>query len=316
MAYNLAGMADWAKSNGTVLIKDLILDGQTLSLNGIRVETGIKSSEIFADFGAGSTYLQTTNGDPGALAYSGGSVLKDVTLTVKEMAVKEKYVKSTLESKIAQMQARAGSDPSNPIPYSDVLVGLKKQAVGYANDILLWQGSIASGQTNPNTNKFDGFRTLALAGASVSGGSSAALIPTTAIATVEAFVKIAHAAFPTWVNAGSFLYMSPIQFATYYRAVFGLGSTIDSLTLQTNTGPKQSFFVPGLNVEVLSTQGLTGVNNFIMTRDGNLFVGTDLVSEDDTLSFEYLNEAQIWRLFAAYKLGAKIARVAEVVMTK
>ena len=94
MAYNLAGMADYAKSNGTVLIKDLILDGQSFGLDGIRVETGIKSSDIFADFGAGTLSLQTTNGDPGALSYSGGSVLKDVELKVIEMAVKEKYVKS------------------------------------------------------------------------------------------------------------------------------------------------------------------------------------------------------------------------------
>ena len=51
----------------------------------------------------------------------------------------------------------------------------------------------------------------------------------------------------------------------------------------------------------------------IMTREFNLCLGTDLVSEDDTLSFEYLNEQQCWRLFGAYKLGPQIARTQEVV---
>lgn len=315
MAYDLTGMATWAKSNGSVLIKDLILDGQSFNLDGVRIETGIKSADIFADFGAGTTVLQLTNGDPGALSYSGGSVLKDVKVEVVEIAVKEKYVKSTLESKIAQMQMRAGSDPSNPLPYSDVLVGLKKQAIGLANDMLLWQGN--TGSSTPNMSYFNGILTLATGcTGATTGGTAAPLSASTAIATVEAFVKVAHAAFPTWVNAGSFLYMSPINFATYYRAVFGLGSTIDSLTLQAGTGPKDKFFVPGLNVEVLSTKGLTGVDNFLMTRDQNFIFGTDLVSEDDSLQFEYLNEAQIWRLFAVYKLGAKIARCAEVVLTK
>jgi hypothetical protein len=71
--------------------------------------------------------------------------------------------------------------------------------------------------------------------------------------------------------------------------------------------------VPGTNVEVLSTNGLVGNNSLIMTREFNLCLGTDLVSEDDTLSFEYLNEQQCWRLFGAYKLGPQIARTAEVV---
>lgn len=315
MAYDLTGMATWTKSNGTVLIKDLILDGQSFNLEGLRVETGIKSTDVFADFGAGSTYLQTTNGDPGSLSYSGGSVLKDVSISVVEMAVKEKYVKSTLESKIAQMQMRAGSDPSNPMPYADVLVGLKKQAVGYANDILIWQGSTSTGNTNINTNKFNGLLTQVLVGGYVTGGTAAALTGATAIATMEAFVKTAHTSFPAWVQAGSYLYMSPINFSTYYRQVFQLNSTQDALNVGSAT-PVQKFFIPGTQVLVQSTNGLTGKNNFLMTRDGNFFIGTDLVSEDDSLSFEYLNEAQLWRLFAAYKLGAKVARIAEVVATK
>jgi hypothetical protein len=315
MAYNLAGMADFAKSNGTVLISDLILKGQSFNLDGIRVESGIKSADIFADFGAGTTVLQSTHGDPGALSYSGGSVLKDVKVEVVEMAIKERYAKGLLDSKIAQMQMRAGSDPSNPLPYADVLVGLKGQTVGGLNDILIWQGDNSTGNTNVNTNKFDGILTQVKAGGYVTGGTAAALTGATAIAVVEAFVKVAHAAFPAWVNAGSFLYMSPSNFATYYRAVYGLTGAIDSLNIG-SAKPLDKFFVPGTNVMVLSTNGLTGKHNFLQTRDGNFFIGTDLVSEDDTLSFEYLTEGQAWRLFGAYKLGAKVARIAEVVATK
>ena len=315
MAYDVSGMAAFAKSNGSVLIKDLILGAQSFGQEGIRTETGIKSSDKFADFAVGNTYLQTTFGDPGALAYSGGSTLKDVTVSVIEMAVKERYATGLLNSKIAQMQMRAGSDPSNPLPYSDVLVELKTKDVGAKNDILLWQGTIATGNTNPNTNKFNGWLTLALAGGSVSGGSSAALVAGTAIATVEAIKNVAFASFPTWVNEGCFMFMSPANFGVYYRAVFGLASTIDTQTLATGK-PVEKFYIPGTNVLVHSTNGLTGKNNILITRDMNLVIGTDLVSEDDSLQFEYLNESLCYRLLAVYKLGAQIARVAEVVVTK
>ena len=316
MGYNLQGMSDYAKSNGIVLIKDLILQAQSFSMDGIRVETGIKSTELFADFsiGSGSTVIQATNGDAGALSYSGGSTLKDISIHVIELAIKERYVKSTLESKIAQMQMRAGSDPSNPLPYADVLVNLKAQTVGHINDLLIWQGD-TTGATN---NVIDGYltRLKASSGATAYVAATGVTIPftqTTAIASVEAFVKQGLAAFPVWILDGAYLYMSPTNFEIYFRAVYGLSSPVNTLTLELNARPIQKFMVPGTNVEVLSTNGLVANNSLVMTREFNLCLGTDLVSEDDTLSFEYLNEQQIWRLFGAYKLGTKIARTQEVV---
>jgi hypothetical protein len=314
MGYNLQGMSDYAKSNGIILIKDLILQAQSFSMDGIRVETGIKSTELFADFAIGNTYLQATLGDAGALLYSGGSTLKDISIHVVELAIKERYVKSTLESKIAQMQMRAGSDPSNPIPYNDVLVNIKAQTVGHLNDLLVWQGDV-TGLTN---NQVNGYITIlkASTGATAYVNATGVTVPftqTTAIASVETFVKQALAAFPVWILDGAYLYMSPTNFEIYFRAVYGLSSPVNTLTLELNAKPVQKFMVPGTNVEVLSTNGLVGNNSLIMTREFNLCLGTDLVSEDDTLSFEYLNEQQCWRLFGAYKLGPQIARTAEVV---
>lgn len=318
MGYNLQGMSDYAKSNGIILIKDLILQAQSFSMDGIRVETGIKSTELFADFAVGNTVLQKTLGDAGALQYSGGSTLKDISIHVVELAIKERYVKSTLESKIAQMQMRAGSDPSNPIPYNDVLVNLKAQTVGHLNDLLVWQGDV-SGATN---NQVDGYLTILNKSTGNTGttyfavtGGTFPFTQTTAIATVEAFAKAALAKFPVWILDGAYLYMSPTNFEVYFRAVYGLSSPVNTLTLELNAKPVQKFMVPGTNIEVLSTNGLVGNDSMIMTREFNLCLGTDLVSEDDTLSFEYLNEAQCWRLFGAYKLGPQIARTQEVVAT-
>lgn len=312
MGYNLQGMSDYAKSNGIVLIKDLILQAQSFSMDGIRVETGIKSTELFADFAVGATVVQATNGDAGALQYSGGSTLKDISIHVIELAIKERYVKSVLESKIAQMQMRAGSDPSNPLPYADVLVNLKAQTVGHINDLLIWQGSTGS---TGNTSLINGYlQLLTTAGDYTSGATGAtAFTLTTAIPKVEAFVNVAKSAFPAWIIDGAFIYVSPTNFETYRRAVFGLSSPVNTLTLDLNAKPDLKMLVPGTNFEIISTNGLVGNNSIVMTREFNLCLGTDLVSEDDTLSFEYLNEAQCWRLFGAYKLGPQIARTAEVV---
>lgn len=315
MAYDTSGMADYAKSNGDEIIRDLIVKAQSFDQDGIRIEEGIKSTKKVADIAVGSTVLQDTNGDPGSLPYSGGTTLADINLAVSEITVKEKYVTGQLNSKIAQMQMKSGSDPSNPLPYTDVLVELKGDDVALKNDIILWQGSTATGNTNGNTNKFDGWLTQALAGASVSGGTNAALVPSTAIATVDSIRLVAETAFPAWVSTGSFMSMSPSQFSVIYRAIHGLGSAIDNQTLATGK-PVAEFYLPGTNMLVQSCVGLVGKTNIFVTRTDNKILNTDLVSEDDVLNFEYLNEALIWRLMANYKLGAKIARIGEVVVTK
>lgn len=315
MAYDISGMAAYSKSEGKILIADLLLKGQSFTQEGIAVQEGIKSTDKLVDFSIDSnTFIQATAGDPGALSYSGGSTLLDVDISVVEVAAKERYTTNTLNGKITQMQMRAGSDPGNPLPYADVLVDLKGRAIGTINDVALWQGSTATGNTNPNTNKFNGWQALIAAGSPVTGGTAAAFSAATVVATVETFIKAAHTAFPAWVNEGSYLYMSPSQFSTYFRAVYGLASVIDSNSLETGA-PVQQFYVPGTKVLCMATQGLTGKDNIYQTRYGNLVVGTDLVSEDDSLSLEYLNEAMIWRLFAIYKLGAQVARTKEVVAT-
>lgn len=314
MAYDITGMANYAKSNGEVLITDLVLGGESFSMAGINIQKGIKSTDKLVDITEGDTYLQTTLGDPGALSYSGGTTLADIDITVIEMAIKERYVKAQLEGKIAQMTMKAGSDPSNPLPYENVLVDLKSKSVGRKNDILLWQGTTATGNTNPNTNKFDGWLTLALAGSSVSGGSAAELASSTVLATMEAFHNVSVENFPVWVD-GSFIYMSPKSFSTYYRAIYGLGGVQDGNSI--NQVLPSSFLMPGTNTLVSSAQGLIGKTNIIETREYNFTIGTDLETEGaDYLNFEYLNEALIWRLMGVYKLGAQVSRVAEVVMTK
>ena len=310
--YNVAGMADWSKSNGNIIIADLLLDGQSFNQEGIAVQDGIKSADKLVDFSIeGQTFLQKTNNDVGLLGYSGGTILLDVDIKVTELAIKERYATSSLNAKITQMQMRAGSDPSSPLAYADVLVGLKSKAVGMLNDKLLWQGNTATGYTGAY-KMFDGWLTLIKKGGYTTGGTTGLNSGATVINKIENILAKTFTAHPTYID-GCYMFMSPAQYSIYYRQLFQLNSTIDGLTINTERQP-ESFMIPGTNVLVQSTNGLAGVNDIVVTRDGNLVIGTDLVSEDDFLKLEYLNEQQCWRLEACYKLGSQVARVSEVVL--
>jgi hypothetical protein len=309
--YNVSAMADWSKSNGTVLIEDLLLEGQSFNQEGIAIQDGIKSAEKLVDFSInGQTFIQKTLNDVGLLGYSGGTTLLDVDITVTELAVKERYATSSLNAKITQMAMAAGSDPSSDLAYNDILVGLKSKAVGVLNDKMLWQGDTTGAV---DVNKFNGWlKLIKTKGGYTTGGTAAALTGATAIAKIEGILKSTFAAHPAYID-NCYMYMSPANYSVYYRQLFALNTVIDGLTLNTERQP-QSFMIPGTNVLVQSTNGLVGKNDIVVTRDGNLVIGCDLVNETDFLKLEYLNEAQCWRLEAVYKLGAAIARASEFVL--
>ncbi|MFW6310773.1 MAG: hypothetical protein ACOC1K_00905 [Nanoarchaeota archaeon] len=308
MAYDLSSMATYAKSNGQELIVDLITKSNLFAPdNGLRVIQGIKSTDKFADIADGGTHLQKTSGDLSSLTPSGSTTLADIDISVTEIAVIEKYVKDTITSKITQMLLKPGSDYSNELPYADVLVDLKSKTIAKTNELHFWQGS-----TSGTYNVFDGILQQLSDGGTPSGAASG-MTTSNAISHVEAVIKAGLDLHPEWLTNTTYLYMSPAQFNTYRRAVYGLGSTIDRESIVNNV--VESFFVPGYDIKVISTAGLEGVNNIVFTRENNFVVGTDLQSEDDQFKFEYLNESLYWRLLAVYKLGAKVCRTDEVYYT-
>lgn len=307
MAFDLTGAADYAKSNGKIILTDLVLAGQSMEI--LPVQEGIKSADKLVDFADGGTVLQ--GGDYTATAYNGGVKLTDKQISVTEIHVKEKYSNRDLNSKIAQMVMKAGSAPDS-MPYQDVLVGLKSASISAANEKLLWQGNTAGAG---NLIHFDGFLTQVLAAAdkTVTGTAAASLTASNAISKVEAIVEKSHVSFPEWIDTTHRLFMAPKEFSTYYRAVNKLSEKQDKMTNTPNV--VKEFVVPGTNCIATSIAGLHGSAELIITRPENFVVGVDLKSEDESFKFEYLNEALFWRLFALYKLGCQIARTNEVVST-
>lgn len=312
MGYTITGLADFLKSEGKVIITDLITAGDAFNQDGFGVQTGIKSSEKLLDLSVeGNTFIQATAGDPGALTRSGGTTMLDVNISVTELAVVERYRRNILNDKITQMQMRAGSDPGSEMPYSDIIMGLKGPEIKRLNQLLLWQG--ATGGTQ-NLKHFNGVKAQVAAGSPVTGGTAAQLSADTAIDTFDSVRNIAIAAYPAW-ETGCYAWMSPRNFSVLYRDVYGLSGVIDANTLNSNMRLPNQFIFPGTNCVVYNEQGLTGVNNIYITRQGNFVAGTDLESETDEVTLEYQSYDMSWHLNVIYKLGVKVARIGEVVAT-
>ena len=309
MAFNVNGLADYIKGDPQVILTDIIFAGRSFGL--LRVEDDIKSSKKVVDLTDNEIVLQT--GDyTGYDGFSGDDTLKDVLVEVEELHVKKQYKKNDINTKVTQLALKQGSDPSD-IGYKDLLMEMNGKELNYQNEQLLWRGDTSITGTS-NLNKFNGFvkQITDSSSATTTGVAASGYTSATAIAGVNRLVDKMEETFPEWIGMETHLFLSPRDFQTYYRALYGLNASIDKDNIEGK--PVESVRVPGTNVIAQSMPGLNGTVEKFITRPMNLIIGTDLVSETDELDFMYNDIARWHELFALYKLGAKVVRPQEVVI--
>ena len=73
------------------------------------------------------------------------------------------------------------------------------------------------------------------------------------------------------------------------------------------------FFLPGTNVKVMAVQGLNSTGKIVASRISNLFLGTDLLNEEERFEIFYAKEADQVRFVAEFKMGVNFAFPDEIV---
>jgi len=73
------------------------------------------------------------------------------------------------------------------------------------------------------------------------------------------------------------------------------------------------FVLPGTSIKVVAVAGLNGTNKVYALRLSNLFLGTDLLNEEEKFEIFYAKEADQVRFVSEFKMGVNIAFPDEVV---
>ena len=72
------------------------------------------------------------------------------------------------------------------------------------------------------------------------------------------------------------------------------------------------FFLPGTTIKVVAVQGLNGTKKIYATRLSNLWLGTDLLNEEERFEIFYAKEADQVRFVSEFKMGVNVAFLDEV----
>jgi hypothetical protein len=312
MAFSVSTLANYTKENEALLVTASVLGAKTASLikSAGNVMVGVKSAETInimdtdAFFQAGGTCGWNA---------SGTTSFTQRTVTVGKIKVQEALCPKTLEAKYLQKALPTGSQYDS-IPFEQEYTDKKAVTIASQLETAIWQGDTAS--ANGNLNKFDGLIKLigaasGVVDANVSGFVSGAPLSSITASNVISLLDGVYKAIPAKVVAADdmTIFVGQDTFRTYTIAL----KNANMFNYAFDGKADSEFVLPGTSIKVVAVAGLNGTNDVFALRLSNLFLGTDLLNEEEKFEIFFAKEADEVRFAAEFKMGVNIAFPDEIV---
>jgi len=298
MAFNVTGLTNYTNEQSTELVVKSLFGGKTAALLQAagQVQVGVKSAEALNILDS-DVYFQA---DGCGYTASGNTTFSQRTITVGKIKVEETLCPKTLEAKWMQTQIAAGSPES--VPFEEQIGNEKSSKIAKLLEVAMWQGDTATSNTNPNTNKFDGFVKIIGDATAVAGNTSSATAITTA--NIDDLVDDMYAATPADIADADDLVLF-VGIDTFKKYTTALRN--NNLFHYAADSEGMEIMIPATNVKMVGVGGLNGVDKMYLGRISNFFVGTDLANEEEEYKFWYSNDNDEVRFRATMKYGCQVA---------
>jgi hypothetical protein len=313
MAFNVSALTAYSKENEKQLVFSSVLGSKTASLIKAQggVLLGVKSSE---KIGIMDTDAFFQDGSSCGFNASGTTTFTQRACTVGKIKVNESLCMKNLEANYLQKALPEGSRYTEMI-FAEDYTNRKSQKIAEQLEVALWSGDTAS--ANGNLNKFDGLlKLITAAGGSVVNANTSTYITGGPIAsiTVSNVVSVfdaIYSAIPAKVVAKDdiVIFCGMDIFRLYTIALKNANLFAYNLDIKADS----EFFLPGTTVKVIAVQGLNGTNDLVAARISNLFIGTDMLNEEERFELFYAKEADEMRYVAEFKMGVQFAFPDEIV---
>jgi hypothetical protein len=309
MAFNVSALANYTNEQSTELVLKSLFGSKTAAILQAagQVQVGVKSAEAL-NILTSDVYFQT---DGCGYTASGNTTFSQRNITVGKIKVEETLCPKTLEAKWMQTQIAAGSPTS--VPFEEQIGQDKANNIAKLLEIAMWQGDTATTNTNPNTNKFDGFVKLidAASASTIAGNTSSATSIT--VANVDDLIDNIYNVIPADISDASdiVLWVGIDTFKKYTTALRN-----NNLFHYAADSDGMEIMIPATNVKMVAVGGLNGTNRMFLGRLSNFFVGTDLANEEEDYRFWYSQDNDEVRFRATMKYGVQFAFPDQIVQFK
>jgi hypothetical protein len=312
MGFSVGTLANYTKENEQLLVTSSVLGSKTASLikEQGNVMVGVKSSETINIMDTDAIFQ---DGSSCGFNASGTTSFTQRAVTVGKIKVNEALCLKDLEAKYLQKALPAGSMYDSMV-YSEEYSKRKSEKIAQQLERTLWLGNTSS--VDVNLNKFSGITTLiTAAGSAVVNANSVALhgVVETAItdANVISIFDDIYKAIPAQVvdKDDMVIFCGMDVFRTYTVKL----KSSNLFHYKYDEAANGQFFLPGTNVRVIAVQGLNNSGDIVAMRISNLFLGTDLLNEEERFEIFYAKEADQVRFVSEFKMGVNFAFPDEIV---
>ena len=299
MGLDVSGLSVYTDENKMDLIKKSVLEGRSLEF--LTVQPDIKSSATI------NIIDSTLVGQAGSCGFNsdGTTVLSQRTLSVAPIKVNESICVDTLESYYTQKMMNPGSY-NESIPFEQIYAEDKAEKIADMLESIVWKGDTAG---SGNIALADGLlKVIDAEGAVVDGNTGAVTVATgiTAANVVDIVDGMVAAVPADIIDAEDIvLFMGYDNYRTYAKAL--RDANLFAYTGAEDQGQKFSQMVPGTNVKVVAVKGLNGTSRLILSRQANLYIGTDLLNDAEQFSIFYSKDNDEVRFVAKLKIGVQLA---------
>ena len=306
MGFDVSALANYTKENEALLVTSSVLGAKTAALikSAGNVMVGVKSSEKINIMETDAIFQ---DGASCGFNASGSTTFTQRTVTPGKIKVNEALCPKDLEAKYLQKALPTGS-MYDSVPFEQEYSEKKAKTIAAQLETALWQGDTTS--VNVNLNKFDGLVKLIGAASGVVAANASTFIsgaPLSSItdANVISIFDGVYKAIPAKVVAADdmTIFCGQDLFRTYTIALKNSSSFNYAIDVKADS----EFVLPGTTIKVVAVAGLNGTNKVYAMRLSNLFLGTDLLNEEEKFEIFYAKEADQVRFVSEFKMGVNIA---------
>jgi len=258
-------------------------------------QVGIKSA---AALNLMDTDAAIASGDSCGWTSSGTTTFTQRNITVGRMKIQEELCPRSLEQYWMQSQLTAGSTYEG-VPFEQAFAEQKALRIAEALENAIWQGNAYFSGVNQLLNAASG---------SVVSGNTAAISGAITTANVISIFDTIYTRIPQAILTKNDLVMF-CGWDTFRTLVMAFKENTGVMYNQVDLPglADGEILYPGTNIRVIAVPGLLGTNRIVTTYLGNLFYGTDLLSDEEQFSIWVSRDNDSIRYQAAFKAGVQFA---------
>ena len=292
MSFSLASLTAYVDQERLPLITKAVFSARSAAL--FTKQVGIKS---VAALNLMDTDAAIASGADCGWTSSGTTTFSQRNITVGRMKVQEELCPRALEQYWMQSQLTAGSNYEG-VPFEQAFAEQKVARIAEALETAIWQGNAFFSGINQLLNAASG---------SVVSGNTAAVSSITTSNVISVFDTI-YNRIPQAILTKNDLVMF-CGWDTFRTLNGGLKASSAVLYNQVDLAGMAAgeMVYPGTNIKVIAVPGLLSTNRIVCTYLGNLFVGVDLLSDEDNISVWHSKDNDSIRVQASFKLGVQTA---------